>query len=431
MGVKKYKVLILAEAANPEWTSVPLIGWSYTEAIGRVCDIHLVTQIRNKEAIERHGWTEGREFTALNTEFIAKPINILSRIIRGGDKLAWTVATAFQSFIYPYFEYKCWKTFSHRLKSGEFDVVHRVTPVSPTAPSYLAKKLKSIGVPFVVGPMNGGVDWPVQFSDRKKQEKEWLTKFRQAYKFLPGYKSMRKTSSAILAGSRAVQQQLPEYTNKQVLYMPENGIDTQRFELGIRKSHVKHPLRAAFIGRLVPYKGVDMAINAIEHAALKGEIYYDIFGAGPEMSKLRGQIESLGLEKSITLHGNVQHSELTAYLKDIDVLIFPSIREFGGGVILEAMACGIVPIVVDYAGPSELVDDSCGYLIELGNQQEIEARLKVLINRIIDNPDDLSEKSKHGILKVKEKFTWSSKAENTLRIYSWVLGESDKPELPY
>ena len=431
MDVKKYKVLVLAEAANPEWTSVPLIGWSYTEALGRVCTIHLVTQIRNKAAIERQGWIEGREFTALNTEFIAKPINMLSRVIRGGDKLAWTVATAFQSFIYPYFEYKCWKLFSKRLKAGEFDVVHRVTPVSPTAPSYLAKKLKSIGIPFVVGPINGGIEWPKQFSDRKNLEKEWLTNLRQMYKFLPGYKSMRKSSSAILAGSRSVQQQLPEYANNQVLYMPENGIDTKRFDVVARAYLARRPLRAAFVGRLVPYKGVDMAITAVQHAASNGEIRYDIFGAGPEMSKLQSQIDSLGLKENVKLHGNIPHSELSEHLKDIDILIFPSIREFGGGVVLEAMACGIVPVVVDYAGPSELVDESCGYLIKLGNQREIETRLKALIEKIIANPGELADKSKNGILKIKEKFTWHSKAENTLKIYSWVLGESEKPELPY
>lgn len=103
---KRYKVLIIAEAANPEWTSVPLIGWSLSEALSKVCDAHLATQIRNQEAIERTGWVNGKEFTAINAEKILKPAYKLSTLLRGG-KIA--VRPLLQPLIvfYPYFEYLC------------------------------------------------------------------------------------------------------------------------------------------------------------------------------------------------------------------------------------------------------------------------------------------------------------------------------------
>ena len=48
---KKLRVLLIAEQCNPTFVSVPLEGWSHSQAIAEVADTHLVTQVRNREAI--------------------------------------------------------------------------------------------------------------------------------------------------------------------------------------------------------------------------------------------------------------------------------------------------------------------------------------------------------------------------------------------
>ena len=62
------RVLLVAEVADPDGASVPLVGWSHARAIARVTDAHLVTQIRSRDAILRAGLREGREFSVIDSE---------------------------------------------------------------------------------------------------------------------------------------------------------------------------------------------------------------------------------------------------------------------------------------------------------------------------------------------------------------------------
>lgn len=427
MSNREPRVLLVAEAANPEWVSVPLVGWSHSRALAKLCATHVVTQIRNAAALEKHGWVRGREFTALDTESTAAPLFRATEWVRRTAGLGWTLTTAVGGISYYHFEHEVVRRFGADLKAGKYDIVHRLTPLSPTTPSYsLAKACEELRVPFVVGPLNGGVPWPKGYADVQRAEGEWLSYVRGAYKLLPGYRRMRSAAAALLVGSLSTWDQLRGYHHKCV-YLPENAIDPERFTPPAL-AHAPGPLRIAFVGRLVPYKGADLLLEAAAPLLRAGKACVDVVGDGPDMPRLRALIADLGVEKHVTLAGWVAHEQLARRLGRSQVFGFPSVREFGGAVVLEAMALGLVPVVVGYAGPNELVTDATGFRIPVGPRPRLVAEFQAVLARLAEQPELLAPLREQARQRVLEHFTWDAKAKQTVEVYRWVLGQRDKPD---
>ena len=426
--VEKTRVLIIAEAANPEWVSVPLVGWSLASALRSVVDAHIVTQVRNREAFLKAGLVEGEDFTAIDSEAIAKPMYKVANVLRMGKGKGWTMVTAISALSYPYFERLVWKRFGAAIRGGKYDIVHRVTPLTPTTVSPIAKKCARAGVPFVLGPLNGGVPWPKGFDAERRREREWLSYIRGIYKALPGREAMYRATAAIVAGSRHTASEVPAAHQHKVIWIPENAIDPKRFATNAA-AHGEGPIRGVFIGRLVPYKGPDMLLEAAASLLKEGRLTLDIIGDGPMRSALEAQAKETGCADRITFHGQVPHEGVQDIAARCQLLTFPSIREFGGGVVLEAMALGVVPVIVDYAGPGELVDETTGYKVPIGNRAEVVAGMRAALEAIVADPSSIASKSAAGKARIEKEFTWASKARQVAAVYDWVLGTSQqKPE---
>ena len=145
-------------------------------------------------------------------------------------------------------------------------------------------------------------------------------------------------------------QEIPSAHRHKCVHLPENAIDLARFNQTAEQPGTL-PLRACFIARMDPCKGTDMLVEAAAPLLKDGRMTLDMIGDGPMMPEVRALVDRLGIADAVTFHGWIDHKAVQDIAVKAHLLTFPSIREFGGGVVLEAMALASWPVVVDYGGP--------------------------------------------------------------------------------
>jgi len=106
---------------------------------------------------------------------------------------------------------------------------------------------------------------------------------------------------------------------------------------------------ALFAGRLLPWKGGELALRAMvdlpEHRLI-------ICGRGPDEARLQDLSERLGVADRVEFRGWVDREDLTiAMREEASVFLFPSLHDEGGWVVTEARAQGLPVVCLDRGGP--------------------------------------------------------------------------------
>jgi glycosyltransferase involved in cell wall biosynthesis len=427
---QKLRILLVAEACNPTWTSVPLVAYSLARALAARNDlaVTLVTQVRNLKSLESDPIADLVHLQIIDNEFFGRPFFVVGEWLRGGSQLSWTTSTAAAWPAYIVFEKMVHRRFGGDLRAHSFDLIHRLSPLTPTVGSPLAS---ASNVPMLIGPLNGGLPWPADYPDLRKREREWLVRVRGMYRWLPYYRSTYRSARGVIAGSWHTATEIPTWFQGRRYYMPENGFDPERIPLSGGWTAPKNGERFRFVtvGRLVPYKGFDLILQAMAQSTeLRRYSELIVIGDGPSRAALEAQASDLGLSSIVTFAGWVEHAKLQEHLRSAQAFAFPSLREFGGGVVVEAMACGLPPIVVNYGGPGEIASDECGIRLPMAPRQELVDRLSEAMVTLLSDPERCRRMSSAGLERVRRRFSWPQKAAQIVAIYRDMLGLShDEP----
>jgi glycosyltransferase involved in cell wall biosynthesis len=416
------KILLLADHCNPTFASTPYFGYQIVRAIAKKVDhATVVTQVRNRDALTKEDLGVA-ELTFIDSEYVARPFWRLAGWLQGDANKAMTVGVALNYPSSLAFDWEVWKKYGHELENGEYDVVHRVTPLSPTTPSPLATWSP---VPVVIGPVNGGLRWPKGFGAELAREREWLTYLRQFHKWMPYYNSTYRDAAAILAGFSHTMQDLPPAALPKTFDCSDVGYEDDPLN-----EHLERPLSSTmtvlFVGRLVPYKCADVVVRAFAASELLRRHRLVIIGDGPDRPLIQELIKENSLEASVELVGWLPHKQVMERMRQADVLAFPSIRELGAGVVAEAMGMGLACVTSNYGAPGAYTAEGRGVAIPLTNKAELIRGYVNALEGLALSPARRTSIAATGRRYAEANLTWTAKAETIAEVYDWVLGRRDK-----
>jgi glycosyltransferase involved in cell wall biosynthesis len=295
-------------------------------------------------------------------------------------------------------------------------------------PSAFPFFLRKCAVPFVIGPINGGLPWPPGFSQSESQ-RSWIDSLRNLYQFLPFSRSTFRRAAAIIAGSSQTYSEFAAHSDK-LFFVAENGVNRSLCRDTPRQSRAGGKLEFIFLGALVPYKACDLALRAAASSLRNGLAHLYVVGDGPDRARLEQLAENLGIKEHVSFCGMLKHGEAMERLSSADVMVYPSVREYGGAVVVEALAAGVVPLVADFGGPGDTVRPDVGFKVRLTNESEVVSELERFLVDLTHDRDLLERLRQCGMAYVRENMTWDAKAQRTTRVLNWAAGRGTKPDFP-
>jgi glycosyltransferase involved in cell wall biosynthesis len=424
--VSRLRILLLAPDSNPEQVSIPLVTYSHAAALAEMHDVTVAIRATVEDPVRR-----------AKAPFQTIEVVRMPRLER---LYAWCFRKIFKSnfasqavtaFGYPFalaFEWFAWRQLRQRIFAGEFDVVLRIVPMTAVLPSPFAFFLRNGPIPFVIGPINGGLPFVKGFSQAESQ-RQWISGLRGLYRLLPFARSTYRHAAAVIAASSQTYSEFAVYRDK-LFFVPENGIARSQCSDDIRRAETGAKVEFIFVGYLIPCKACDLALRAAAPLLRSDSAHFTVVGDGPERERLEQLTRSLGIENAVSFCGWISHEEVLRRLRSADVLVFPSVRDFGGGVIFEALAAGAVPVVADFGGPGDVVHSGIGYKVSLTNENDFVAQLEKILTELVENRDQLERLRRQGVVYAREFLTWEAKAQAVTRVLNWTVKRGPKPDFP-
>ncbi|ESU34217.1 glycosyl transferase family 1 [Bacillus sp. 17376] len=226
-------------------------------------------------------------------------------------------------------------------------------------------------------------------------------------------------ADVICSTSHIMAKETNKYTSKNVFVTPF-GVNIDKFQPNgsLKEDGV---LTIGTVKALSDKYGIADLIQAF---ALINQKYQEsnllIVGDGPQKKEYEELTERLGIGHATTFTGRVPNDKVPDYINKMSIFAVPSTEdsESFGVAAVEAMACGVPPVVSNVGGlPEVVIEGKTGFVVPKENPEKLsEAMLK-----LIEDQEMRQRMATNGVVHVKQHYNWIDNANGMLELYSQTL----------
>jgi glycosyltransferase involved in cell wall biosynthesis len=363
-------IVLVAYACEPGIGSEAGAGWAWARLLAGIDSTVVVTRKSNAAAIQAELDQMGDR---QGLEFIYVDLPKWARFWKKGNR-------GVRSY------YLIWQVLAHR-KIRQLGARPRLVWHLTLSTVWLGAIPPRSAVPFLYGPVGGGVPtaWRLLSALGLRGILSDLT--REAVRLGGRYVNplarwAPSRANLILTQNVQTRDWLPPKTRAKAIVLPHVIVEDNVLDR-LPPSSPSKPKTALFAGRLLPWKGVALAIGALSHLPAWQLV---ICGTGPDERRLRKLAESTGAAGRVSFLGWQPREDLLARMRDASVFLFPSLHDEAGWVVLEACQNGLPVVCLDLGGPPELLRD--GIAVDpSGGRRHVERALAKAVEETAAAPE--------------------------------------------
>lgn len=398
------RILLSAYACEPNQGSEPGVGWNWTSALARRGhDVYVLTR------------PEG--MTAINEALALAPMPNVKFVYVDPPATAGLLGEIGHRLDYVIWQKRALKAAQRLLLSTEIDVVHHVTMSSLQLGSFLGR----LGKPFVFGPIGGGQTPPRGFARYFVGGRIFEFMRTIFVRYLTRHtlfaQSTVRDATIVLCANQITMRLAQGLGARQTGFMPTAALEEKYVVSSAgREQSPGRPFKVLWVSRLLPRKGVLLALEGLSRVDPGLSYSCTFIGYGRLADKLQGWVEKLGLANKIKLTSRVSWHELLEIYAEHDVFLFSTLRDTDGMQIFESLGRGCPIIMLDHDGPRDAAPDDAAIKVPANTPETAASGMARAIERLAADPELLRDMRRNAVSYARNN-TWDKRGEEVEEWY--------------
>ncbi len=366
------RILISAYACHPDQVSEPGVAWMQVRSLVMTSryDITILTRKKNVQPL----------IASLNS-IGGKNFSVIGVDLPSWSRL-WKIGHLTLHIYYYIWQLLAYFVATKLDKIFPFDVAHHISFMS----------LRTNMVPFlrppsVVGPVGGAQIPPTCFGKvlRHPVKEQLRTVSIVLMKYSPLFRRFLSKVDVLLLANKENFWVIPKKNRNKCFIrqigwkVPQSNLNCVKLVNSDKKTNL---LNIYWSGRLIGWKGLEILLRALPLLKDDGlNFIVNISGKGEDECFFKSLVSELDLDSEVVFHGFLKKNKMLELQELSDVYVFTSLHETTGTALFEMMALGKALVVIDHAGPGEIIEK--GGALKISTKNGVDKAIKQCADNIL------------------------------------------------